>query len=361
MTSLLLLLTAQINSSYWIDAQFNDPGRQHMLALEREGRLHQPFDFVFGVSPYLDESVLDRRAQRMKLVIRNSAQLAPLLETLRKALRAVYPKSRLLQQPNVLPDSYDEREHVQGIHPLDQRPMPYCWAFADCAAIDISYAHLYGEQVSTSEQQLAHCSISTALNPKSGEIVAALKWVKEIGLWSSNKVKFVPIPLDPNIKGQVCLVNGPYRLSDYGLVALDPNKPKANPTDIKAAVMKYGCVVSAVYVDAKFGNWRPGGLPFRDTSYIWTGAVNHAVDIIGWKPYKLGNKTREAWLIRNSWGSSWGDRGFMWIDFDTDNIGVDASFCVPTPSAEGSPRQKSIFQNFMNRLRPVDKNLLFAK
>lgn len=38
--------------------------------------------------------------------------------------------------------------------------------------------------------------------------------------------------------------------------------------------------------------------------------LDHAITIVGW-----GNQPTEYWLIRNSWGTSWGEQGYMrmWI------------------------------------------------
>lgn len=38
--------------------------------------------------------------------------------------------------------------------------------------------------------------------------------------------------------------------------------------------------------------------------------LNHAVAIVGW-----GNDgTYDYWILRNSWGSTWGDNGYMYIE-----------------------------------------------
>jgi cathepsin L len=48
--------------------------------------------------------------------------------------------------------------------------------------------------------------------------------------------------------------------------------------------------------------------------------INHAVLLIGWDDEK------QAWLIKNSWGEQWGEKGFAWIKYGSNNIGVFAAW-----------------------------------
>jgi cathepsin L len=41
----------------------------------------------------------------------------------------------------------------------------------------------------------------------------------------------------------------------------------------------------------------------------------HAVVIVGW------SDTKKAWLIKNSWGTDWGDGGFGYIGYTSNRIG----------------------------------------
>ena len=43
--------------------------------------------------------------------------------------------------------------------------------------------------------------------------------------------------------------------------------------------------------------------------------IDHAVLIVGWyEPY-------QAWLIKNSWGPTWGFGGYAWVKYNNCNIG----------------------------------------
>ena len=47
---------------------------------------------------------------------------------------------------------------------------------------------------------------------------------------------------------------------------------------------------------------------------------NHAIALIGW------DDTKGAWLLRNSWGTDWGMGGYMWIKYNSNNVGRRAAW-----------------------------------
>ncbi|MBI1861750.1 MAG: hypothetical protein HYR96_12610 [Deltaproteobacteria bacterium] len=87
----------------------------------------------------------------------------------------------------------------------------------------------------------------------------------------------------------------------------------ASITRIKAALLDSGAVGTALaWGDAFYSS------PFNsfyqpDSS---AAAPNHAVTIVGWDDNRVTQApTPGAWLVKNSWGSAWGNQGYFWISY----------------------------------------------
>jgi len=80
---------------------------------------------------------------------------------------------------------------------------------------------------------------------------------------------------------------------------------------MKTALMTYGPLDAAVDVDSAFEAYSGGIFENTNTS---CGAdpchytpTNHAVSLVGWDD----NGGDGYWILRNSWGESWGENGYM--------------------------------------------------
>jgi hypothetical protein len=63
-----------------------------------------------------------------------------------------------------------------------------------------------------------------------------------------------------------------------------------------------------------------GGVFTIDESSACGGGVNHAVILVGW------DDDYGAWRLKNSWGTGWGESGYMWIQYGISNIGTNAAY-----------------------------------
>lgn len=278
----------------------------------------------------------------------------------RKILMERKMSSELMQLTSVCMTSkrsYDARS-MNLISPIvgDQQ-CGNCWAYSAIGAYESSFIRVNGAQrgINCSEQHVVSCA---GLGSCSGG------FYHEVFDWMVAK--------DKNLINETAMpdqgTNAPCAVragttSPYFAVAWGAVNPSSNLSeipsvnDIKAAICKYGSVAAAVQASNLFKNYSNGvfyEFENRKPGEIW---ANHAVLIIGWDDDKVATRTydqttgrgtdgkRGAWLIKNSWGKGWGEDGYMWISYHSNNIGYMASWVLAKKvsslrQSTSSPRER---------------------
>ncbi|KAI9199697.1 uncharacterized protein BJ171DRAFT_601615 [Polychytrium aggregatum] len=77
--------------------------------------------------------------------------------------------------------------------------------------------------------------------------------------------------------------------------------------DIKHFILKHGAVVTAIVVYEDFYDCCQNDQVYRYRRGALQGG--HAIACIGW------DDSRNAWLCKNSWSTTWGTNGFFWIAY----------------------------------------------
>lgn len=92
-----------------------------------------------------------------------------------------------------------------------------------------------------------------------------------------------------------------YKISSYVTI------PNTDQVAIKTMVASKHPVITTIISDDGFGNAGPG---FIWKTYSGSGAGPHTLIICGY------DDAKHAYKVMNSWGITWGDAGFSWIDYD---------------------------------------------
>ena len=129
-------------------------------------------------------------------------------------------------------------------------------------------------------------------------------------------------------------------------VLVDPRNSTGtiDNSQIKNVIMEYGAVYSLMtYDDAYFNPITCG--------YYYNGSLsaNHAVDIVGWDDnyskdnFIGGAPGNGAFIIRNSWGSYWGDNGYFYVSY-YDKYLANSDYNVVFMDAEPTSNYDNIYQ-----------------
>lgn len=101
-------------------------------------------------------------------------------------------------------------------------------------------------------------------------------------------------------------------------------------SEMKQAILEHGAMSVGFYYDKSLVKTTKAGTSYYQNYYTGTDAVknaNHAVTIIGWDDnYSRSNfsprpSKNGAWLIANSYGTTFGDEGYFWLSY------YDPSIC----------------------------------
>lgn len=238
-----------------------------------------------------------------------------------------------------IPAAYDSR-NVGGkcyITPIrDQNPYGTCWSFAAVACVEANlvkkgYADL---NLDLSERHVVYFSNHTVPDKlgNSGNDISyyagsdlymaggnAIQVSRAMAAWKGAvEEAFCPyggIPAVPDTKPEAVYDNDFSHLTGfYRIESGDRNA-------VKEAIMQYGAVSASYYADDRYMNFNTGAYYCYDAM-----GTNHAVAIIGWNDsYKKENfqtapSSDGAWLVKNSWGTWYGEQGYFWMSYEDASI-----------------------------------------
>ena len=208
--------------------------------------------------------------------------------------------------------SWDWRNNggVTGVR--NQNPYGTCWAFATTGCLESQV--LIGESYSAdySEINIQACNLTSYHDCNAG----GNAWISVNYLAQFGTVQESCDPYPGGCPNPTCInpsCDFYKRVREWRII---PN----DVTSIKNAVQNYGPVYTAMYASfSGFGSYDGSTC----LSYSGTEAPNHAVLIVGWDDDMCGGNG--AWIVKNSWGTSWGDNGYFYIEYGSARIGTDTS------------------------------------
>ncbi|XP_011609247.2 cathepsin O isoform X1 [Takifugu rubripes] len=210
------------------------------------------------------------------------------------------------QKAEGLPAKFDWRDHAIVAPVQNQQACGSCWAFSVVGAVQSVHAIGGSQLVELSVQQVLDCSFQNK-GCNGGTPVAALKWLTQ------TRVKLVPQSEYP-YKAQTRMCH--FFSGSHGGVGVK-NFTALDFSGQEEAMMghlvKHGPL--SVVVDALSWQDYLGGIIQYHCS---SKRSNHAVLVVGYDttgdiPY---------WIVQNSWGTTWGDKGYVYMKVGSNICGI---------------------------------------
>jgi C1A family cysteine protease len=230
------------------------------------------------------------------------------------------------------PSSYDLRNYNRVTPVKNQGAAGSCWAFATIASLESSL--LPGESWDFSENNMKNTLAYTYTNGFDRT-------------WDGGGNREMSTAYLTRWSGPVLESDDPYSdtsgTSPAGLhtykhvqnVSFIPVRSSSTDnTNIKNALMNTGAVQASILYNnsyykagSSYGFYNDGSLIGLDPYQKTSTSTNHAITIVGWDDsYSSANFTKTpggngAFIVKNSWGSNWGNSGYFYISYYDLTIG----------------------------------------
>jgi hypothetical protein len=263
-----------------------------------------------------DPSATDRPSQEFTKLL--TGEVPPELDRrYRKALCALPPLA-----PLELPSRFDWRDSLI-MSPVRDQECGDCWAQAAVAAVESQMRMRDGDTTLLSVQQAIDCNYFNA-SCSGGWPHSVYTLYKMVGAVSDDCYPYAGF--DMACAQDTC----DFILNTDGWEFIDSTE-----VSIKTHVMSHGPLVAWMEAWPDMGGYAGGCYENYDPTLY-----GHLILISGWDDAMCDGYG--AWLIKNSWGSGWGENGYGWIKYDVGRIGYLATIVQYTPREEA----KLVYQSY---------------
>ena len=227
-----------------------------------------------------------------------------------------------------VPNTYDLRTLNRVSEPLNQGSCGNCFAFSAATAIEYWYAHLRQfkrQPPQFSTREITDCT-SENETPNNGCDGGLMHYVYEYG-----KKYALSFRMEySDMMNEKCTNNmapSHIKINSFSVQGLDDNQYIEEK--IPSLLYKYGVITIGIDTKNDYIDNYIDGI-FNET--LCGTDIDHAVAIIGW--------TEDAWIIKNSWGTDWGEKGFFKLRRGVNACGL-AEYVAYITSAKIEHKAKS--------------------
>ena len=215
-----------------------------------------------------------------------------------------------------LPSRFDLRDWGWVTPVKHQGHLGACWTFAMMNVVESAMLKKYGVSLNLSESNLIHTMLKYShygfkVAEEGGNNVMSISYVVD---W------FGPVFEENDPYDEVGKLSQFLPSSDIIHVQdaiLIPND-EPGTSKMKEAILKYGALVAGYHVNP----YKPYYNPKTFANYVNESLTsNHEISVVGWDDdfsadnFLIKPDGDGAWIVKNSWGTGWGEEGFFYISY----------------------------------------------
>ena len=279
------------------------------LATPNDGERARRFAYHQRVIDAYDFSYVLREAETTHLEL---GQLAGFEQPVDAAEHK--PQKTLEIRTGSLPERWDWRESGVGLPPVRQQgSCGSCWAFGTIGAVEAAIAATDRQLVNLSEQYVLDCSGRGTC----GGGYWAYEFLKRQGV--AREEDYPYRGFDQQCRRNV---ERPVTIESYNSVQ------SGDLESMKAAIHQYGAIGVTMAVCGSIPGYGGGTYDSTECDRAYT---NHIVTLVGWDDTVQHRRGRGVWILRNSWGTGWGEDGYGAFAYGSAQLAEDPTYVVYKP------------------------------
>ncbi|PLW99158.1 MAG: hypothetical protein C0594_17350 [Marinilabiliales bacterium] len=205
---------------------------------------------------------------------------------------------------NTFDPVYDLRNEGWVTIPKNQGSCGACWTFTSLGSVESFMLKNGMGTYDFSEQNMRTCHgfvLGTSLTCSGGSTKKAAAYLTRMDGPVADELDLYDADMNA-----LCTEDLPvqYRVEQFKVLPNDPDI-------VKQSLIDYGALYVNMMYDSEFYN-------SDDYTYYYDGTLStdHAVLLCGWDDTKVTAGGTGAWIIKNSWGDSWGENGYFYISYN---------------------------------------------